>query len=308
MSRHLKYTLLVLILFAVLVACAAPVSPEVIIFPTDTSMASPTLQVATISPFPPTTSTPLPTLTVERAIPAVRTTPLALPSGLSVEEYILREPPTAESLVLYFTHGDPRPLHFNELYDALPNPYCSWNGLPMCVSLGGHQLVAEEIYTSDANYVSSGEVVLRQDGVEIYRIAVGPGSPLSALRGMWVYDGHWVLEAAKITETRQGDNTIDNAVGRIIVDGKLLNETQNYEEAFGFQTIHGHPFYFFKRDGRIEASYNGVEIPLDYDQIPHYGCCSAATLNPQRYKNMVDFFALRDGTWYYIDIGVFNQP
>ena len=90
------------------------------------------------------------------------------------------------------------------------------------------------------------------------------------------------------------------------MDGEILNESHGYEEAFGFQTLNGRPFYFFKRNGKIRASYDNVEIPLDYDRIPHYGCCSAAELNPRRYKDMLDFLATRDGNWYYIEIGVFG--
>ena len=65
----------------------------------------------------------------------------------------------------------------------------------------------------------------------------GPGTPITALRGLWVYGGHWALEAAKITETRQANGITDNAVGQIIVDGRLLNESLGYEEAFSFQTL-----------------------------------------------------------------------
>ena len=237
-------------------------------------------------------------------MPVLRATPLAIPTGLAVEEYSLKQLPEAEYTLLDFTYGDPRSIHSNQREQTFPDPYCSLDEMKMCASLAGHQLMAEEVYSNDG---SRGNVILSQDDVEIYRIAIGPGSPVNALRGLWVYDGHWALEAAMITEALQGNVMMVNPVGRIIVDGQILNDSRGYAEAFGFQTLNGHPFYFFKRHGRIGASYNGVEIPLDYDQLPHYGCCSNATLNPRRYKNMLDFFASRAGTWYYVEIGVYNQ-
>jgi hypothetical protein len=66
------------------------------------------------------------------------------------------------------------------------------------------------------------------------------------------------------------------------------------------------PFYFFKKFGRLGISYDGREIPLGYAEIPRYGCCSAAALNPRSAENMVSFFAQRDGIWYYVEVGVFN--
>jgi hypothetical protein len=269
-----------------------------------------TVPVKTQSPTPTLTTIPAATITipatetVEAAVPVVRATPLVLPAGLAVEEYLLKTAPEPEGL-LYFTYGDPRSIHTKERAKILPDPYCSGGVVSMCASLGSSSLVAEEIYSNDG---SSGNVILKQDGVEIYRIASGPGSPVNSLRGLWVYDGHWALEAAMITETQLGNTTMVNAVGRIIVDGKVLNDSFGYEESFGFQTINGRPFYFFKRNGQIGASFDGVEIPLAYDQVPHYGCCSAAELNPRRSQNMVEFFATRETNWYYVEIGVFKQP
>jgi hypothetical protein len=38
--------------------------------------------------------------------------------------------------------------------------------------------------------------------------------------------------------------------------------------------------------------------------MPHYGCCSAAELNPRLYAGGVTFIAQRGGTYYYVVIGV----
>jgi len=275
---------------------------------TPPATAAQTIQAASPSPALVASSTPLPTMppipteTIQAAVKVPRATPLLIPDGLVVDEYLLKEPPEAEA-PLDFAQADPHSLHDNERAKIFPDLHCTGKILSMCANLGKHQLIAQEIYTNDG---SSGLVILRQDGKEIYQIAIGPGSPIEALRGLWVYDDHWVLETAKITETQQGNSVTDNAVGRVSVDGQLLNDSRGYEEAFGFQTLNGRPFYFFKKQAKIGASYDGVEIPLDYDQVPHYGCCSASELNPHRYQDMVDFLAFRDGNWYYVEIGLYK--
>jgi hypothetical protein len=91
--------------------------------------------------------------------------------------------------------------------------------------------------------------------------------------------------------------------GQVILDGVSLNQRYGYQESFGFQLLRGKPFYFFRKDGKIGAAYDGQAIPLGYDSIPHYGCCSAGELNPRRSGNMLWFFAERDGAWYYVEIG-----
>ncbi len=234
----------------------------------------------------------------------------SVPPELSVYEYPLKQPPDAESSTLYFANtvqGDPRVLHADQRGQPLSfeNNYCTEAGndhFAMCNILGSDKLVASANY----DIFGSGYVNLTLNGKRIYRIAVGHGSPISPLRGLWVYDRHWGLETAYVTEHTEGNVTTSDAVGQVSVDGELLNNKFGYAEAFGFQTIHDRPFYFFRRDGKIQASYDGVEFALGYDEIPHYGCCSAATLNPQTYRNMVAFYARKGEAWYYVEIGVFN--
>ncbi len=235
-----------------------------------------------------------------------------IPSGLNVASYPLKQPPEAESQLLYFAdtvQGDPRLVHADERANQVD--WSQWdcppgvgNGIDICAALGSDHLVAHEEY----NNAGLGNVTLTRNGKRIYTIPVGHGSPINGLRRLWVYDDHWALETAFITERQEGNTTYSDAVGQITVDGVLLNVQKGYDEAFGFQTIHGKPFYFFKRDGQIDASYNGIEFPLGFDEIPHYGCCSAATLNPYVFQNMVTFFARKGETWYYGEIGVFDQP
>lgn len=245
------------------------------------------------------------------ATPAFTPTPAPIPE-LSIAEYPLKQPPVAESLLLYFAdsvEGDPRLIHADERANKFY--FDDWGcsvetqiSMAMCVTLGTDKLAAYEEY----NNFGYGHVIVTRNGQQIYKISIGHGSPVSALRHLWTYDDHWALETAYVTVRTEANVIYSDAVGQVTVDGVLLNDQFGYNEAFGFQTIHGRPFYFFKRDGKIGANYEGVEIPLGYDEIPHYGCCSAATLNPSMFQNMVAFFARKGETWYYAEIGVFNLP
>jgi hypothetical protein len=55
--------------------------------------------------------------------------------------------------------------------------------------------------------------------------------------------------------------------GQVAVDGSSLNDKFECEEASGFQTLGGKPFYFFKREGKINANYAGAAVPLGFDQV-----------------------------------------
>ena len=64
---------------------------------------------------------------------------------------------------------------------------------------------------------------------------------------------------------------------------------------FNFQTLDGKPFYFFQRmaslksASTIDAWYNGLIIPLGFDEIPHYGCGDASELNPRGWADRWSF-------------------
>ena len=156
-------------------------------------------------------------------------------------------------------------------------------------------LLATENYSSDG---SIGWVTLERNGKEIYRIETGMASPVTALRGLWTYDGHWELETAYVSR--------DAVAGRLTRDGVVLNDALGYSDVFNFQLLGGRPFYFFVRRGKVGYSFDGREAMLAFDEIPHYGCCSAAELNPLQALDMVAFFARKGSTWYYIEIGSGN--
>jgi hypothetical protein len=110
------------------------------------------------------------------------------------------------------------------------------------------------------------------------------------LRGFAVWDGHWALELED----------------QVIVDGEDLGGQLGYASAFGFQVVGGRPLYFFEDDGRIHLSYDGETLPVSYDEVIHNQCCEPAMFNLQGNENMTWFHALRDGTWYYVEAGVYG--
>lgn len=105
------------------------------------------------------------------------------------------------------------------------------------------------------------------------------------------YEGHWVLE-------------VD---GFLIEDGENLNTKYGYDEAFGFDVLAGKPFYFFKKDGKVQVSYGGENLPVTYDAVMHYACCEPAMFNAAANESMTWFYALKDHTWYYVEIGSYNN-
>lgn len=232
----------------------------------------------------------------------------AVPPELSVADYRLAQAPQAESEVLNFApavQGDPRTLHAAERAEQFPDTGCTvGSSFGFCVTLGADQLFATQDYTDS----SHGYAVVTRNGREVYKVSIGPASPISGLWGLWSYGEHWAVETALISNQQSGNEITTTAVGQVAVDGKSLDDQFGYKESFGFQTLGGKPFYFFKRQGKIGANYDGVDVALGYDEIPHYNCCSAATLNPRRYPNLVTFYGRKGETWYYGEIGVFAQP
>ena len=229
-------------------------------------------------------------------------TPLTLPE-LSMEEHALKSvPPMDESGTfvpvestqekILSKHQDERSKRFSDR-PLPPKP---------TISLGGDQFIAA---TNETN--SKVSVQVSRNDTPIYTVQVGDSSTTAALRGLWADDNHWILEVAHAARKFSFSNEIDFDVwGEIIQDGISLNRQHGYQEAFGFQLMKGKPFYFFKKRGQLGVSYNGVQIPLGYARVPHYGCCSASALNPRSAKNMAAFFAQRGGVWYYVEIGVFD--
>ena len=237
-----------------------------------------------------------------------------VPTGLSIEEYPLKNAPGVEPLTFVPIQGTQQEILAKHQQDrglAFPDNSFFTNGQAgMAVQMGNDKVEALESFTdiaTDLGTFQKVSVQVTRAGQTIYSIPAGDGSPINTLQGLWAYSNHWALEIADVTEKFSLNNQISlDSVGLLVQDGELLNDRYNYDEVFGFQLMDGKPFYFFKRDGQIGISYANQEVSLGYAQILHYQCCSGAELNPKKAQNMVSFFAQRDDKWFYVEIGVFK--
>ncbi len=229
-----------------------------------------------------------------------------------VEEHALQGPPSTEPLAFVPVSGtmaEVRDKHWQASTQVFTENSFSEGGLiGLAADLGGEQIRAFETYSNTVTTKGTFQkatVHVARLGQEIYSIPAGDGTPVKTLQGLWTYDNHWVLEIAYAAQKFSLPGLIDvQAAGQIVRDGDLLNQRFKYQEAFGFQTMGGKPFYFFKRGGHIGISYDDQDYALGYDQVDHYLCCSGSALNPKAAESMVAFFARRAGTWYYVEIGV----
>ena len=89
--------------------------------------------------------------------------------------------------------------------------------------------------------------------------------------------------------------------GRVILDGQDLNELHHYEEVFQWALIDNQPFYFYTRSGLTHLNYAGRDLPYTYDLVVHAGEGEGALFNPTVTEQVVWFYALRDGLWYYVE-------
>lgn len=262
------------------------------------------IALAACQPALPPTHTPEPSSTPPSSLSSPTLIPTQMAGALSIITYQMQASPKLEPMLFSsvqgrkfssedFSLGDTRSPDLSYFDES--QHYC------MKKDLDGATLVACQGFSYDGK---QGWVKLSKNGSEIYTFDTGSPSPQTTLQGLWVYDHHWVLETAYVTTyTSSGATTID-AAGRITVDGERLDIQKKYDEAFGFQTIAGKPFFLFKLDGKIGFSYDGAETLLDYDTVPNYGCCSMSALNPQAWENHINFFAKRGADWFFVTIGI----
>jgi hypothetical protein len=229
------------------------------------------------------------------------TTPIPNKTGLIIEENEIIGQASLDPLTFQPVHGS---------QEAIKGRHAQQKGELYSFPSGFVENGAYEFYpvTGDPHFKvvrasDSAKIVLQQDGKTILNIDGGDISPISPLRGLWVDDDHWTLEIASVTNKITESSVNSVAVGQIYQDGKYLNDLYGYEEMFGYQILNGKPFYFYKKDRKIHLSYNNEDLPILYDEVPHYGCCSSAELNPIAASNWIDFWGKREGIWYYTEIG-----
>ena len=237
---------------------------------------------------------------------------LTLTSGLRIDEYALQEAPQTEPLTFVPFAGSQEDLlnkHALQRSYAYQKNSSFINGhYSMSAAFGDQELLAREVIAEDDELPADIRIVVMLNDKVIYSMPAGEVSPLNALQGLWSYDGHWVVEVARVSYSydEKHKEYIWHSLGQILRDDQDLNQSYDYQESFGFQLLNEKPFYFFSRAGEIGFSYDDEEMSLGNGSIYHYGCCSAAELNPRPAQNMVSFFAQKNGDWYYIEIGVFE--
>jgi hypothetical protein len=130
-------------------------------------------------------------------------------------------------------------------------------------------------------------VKVEQDGDVIFAINV----TITTSPGVWAFcewNGSWILETSDF----------------IVQDGRILNHELGYDEMFGWNVLAGKPFYFFTQNGVVQISYDGQVLPVQYDYVPHYGCCETGSArNPVCRNNGIRFLGAREGIWYMVEIG-----
>lgn len=134
------------------------------------------------------------------------------------------------------------------------------------------------------------QFAVRRGNRTVYSFTISGPRVDNPVKGLWSWMGHWVLE-------------VD---GQVLVDGQSLNQELGYDKIFGWRLLSGQPFYLFRKDNHIGVSYAGQVLPYWYDEVIHYRCCEPAAFNVAGNEAMVWFHALRDGMWYYVEMGVYQ--
>jgi hypothetical protein len=160
----------------------------------------------------------------------------------------------------------------------------SWDS----VTLGGkiYRLVETWVETP---YGGQTQAQVTLDGKPIYQYNLLPYAGSSHIYRLGNDGARWILEVN----------------GMLVVDGKIINQEMGYEEVFDWSILNGKPFYFYTRAGQTYLSYDGQDLPEVYDQVFHKACCEPSMFNVGSSKDMVWFYALKEGVWYYVEVGDF---
>lgn len=197
-------------------------------------------------------------------------------------------------------------------FAVLPNDVYTFarDGLTILPRPPGREVrgyVGDKLLYTELSDVSHGISGLRVylGNQSIYDTEFNNISTYGSFDGPWTYGSHWalVLLDAKM-DAAQGPAEYD----RLILDGQDVNSDKGYEQSFQFAVLEGRPFYFYQKSSKIGISFDGQEIAKNYDEIPHYQCCTPALLNPGKSMNMVWFFARRGNDWYYVEAYIPSEP
>jgi hypothetical protein len=161
------------------------------------------------------------------------------------------------------------------------------------VNVGGKQITVREV-SYEPGVVGyqpqPRQVLVQEDGKEVYQHYMLSHAAVFPLYYLGNWDGQWVMEAN----------------GLLVVDGQIVNQEWGYDEIFGCQLLNGKPFYFFVQDGQTHLAYGGEVLPVTYEYVYHGMCCEPGAFNVAGNDQMVCFYALEDGVWHYIELGVYR--
>jgi hypothetical protein len=150
----------------------------------------------------------------------------------------------------------------------------------------GPVLVGDELVSIEGG--SGDTAAVKRGAKEVYQtLGIGQRAD-NPNKGLWAWDGHWVLEVE----------------GKLVIDGKAMNQELGYDEIFNWRLLNGQPLFFFKKGNSYGISYAGKALEQKIDSIVHYMCCETAMFNPINYETVVQFHAARDGMWYYVELEV----
>jgi hypothetical protein len=221
-------------------------------------------------------------------------------TSLKLEEHQLSGAPEPGPLSFQPLDGTQEEIlakHANERTPTVANETVSVDGNPAISSLGDKNDLKAVVLIANPGQPEQTVKLMRWDEI-IFEAPGGLPSPAVPVQALWTYDGHWALEILYSDQ--------NSWVGKIYIDGSLINEQKGYDEAFGFQLLADKPFFFFIRNGQVGYSYDGHETELNFSYVPHYNCCAESEINPTKSQNMVAFFAQRDSIWYYVELGDFD--
>jgi len=241
---------------------------------------------------PTATKEPSPTCTAALSILERVTTTPGIGGALTIKEHPLKAREDVEAVLAKYEDAEWSPLP--------PRP--------ISVEIGGEvisfreKVIPEE--EVEESFLLHVEVAIYSNDEPWMIIPIGTLKGGSIVFGIYSDGSSWYLEVDQGEAFYHEDGTLEfPIVGDIYRDGISLNETEGYDESFGFAIINGYPFYFFVRNGGYYYHYNGNDYALTYTHITHHMCYSGSMAEPRAYKDQVVFFADRGDQRYLVMIG-----
>lgn len=151
-----------------------------------------------------------------------------------------------------------------------------------------------------------------------YRFPMYKGQHLISLSGDWDIvveeDGqpifNWKTFGIEASPTVPeifvvGDQLVIEIRGVLVVDGEIWNLTKfPADDIFNARLLDDKLFFFYRRGTEIGIYYDGETIPTNFTIIHHDGCCGYGMNNPFNFSRSINFFAVEDGVWNYIEISL----